>query len=145
MPLEIPVTDACSFCDYLAGRRPFTVLERDELTATLVTREQRGRGHLLVVPVTHRETILDLETAEATALMAGVTRAVALVARAYDAAGVAVWQNNGVPAHQTVPHVHFHVAATLPEGGTNWGSVRRLSLEETDAIAARLRSQGFEE
>jgi histidine triad (HIT) family protein len=145
MPLEVPVTDACSFCDYLAGRRPFTVLERDELTATLVTREQRGRGHLLVVPIAHRETILDLETAEATALMAGVTRAVALVARAYDAAGVAVWQNNGVPAHQTVPHVHFHVAATLPEGGTNWGSVRRLSLEETDAIAARLRSQGFQE
>jgi histidine triad (HIT) family protein len=145
MPLDVPVTDACSFCDYLAGRRPFTILERDELTATLVTREQRGRGHLLVVPVTHRETILDLETAEATALMAGVTRAVALVARAYDAAGVAVWQNNGVPAHQTVPHVHFHVAATLPEGGTNWGSVRRLSLEETDAIAARLRSQGFQE
>ena len=145
MPLDVPVTDACSFCDYLASRRPFTILERDELTATLVTREQRGRGHLLVVPVTHRETILDLKTAEATALMAGVTRAVALVARAYEAAGVAVWQNNGVPAHQTVPHVHFHVAATLPEGGTNWGSVRRLSLEETDAIAARLRSQGFQE
>ena len=140
MPLDVPISDACSFCDYLAGRRRFTILERDDLTATLVTREQRGRGHVLVIPVTHRETILDLAPVEATALMAGVTRAVALVARAYDAAGVAVWQNNGVPAHQSVPHVHFHVAATLPEGGTNWGSVPRLSLDETDAIAARLQS-----
>jgi len=140
VPLDIPVVDACSFCDYLAGLRRFTILERDDVTATLVTREQRGRGHLLVVPVTHRETILDLAPAEASALMAGVTRAVALVARAYDAAGIAVWQNNGVPAHQSVPHVHFHVAATLPEGGTNWGSVPRLSLDETDAIAALLRS-----
>ena len=144
MPLDVPVSDACSFCDYLAGRRRFTILDRDELTATLVTREQRGRGHVLVVPITHRETILDLNPVEATALMAGVTRAVALVARAYDAAGVAVWQNNGVPANQTVPHVHFHVAATLPEGGTDWGAVPRLSLKETDAIAARLRSHGVE-
>lgn len=140
VPLDIPVTDSCSFCDYLAGRSRFTILDRDDLTATLVTREQRGRGHLLVVPITHRETILDLAAGEASALMAGVTRAVALVARAYDATGVAVWQNNGVPAHQTVPHVHFHVAATLPEGGTDWGTVPRLSFEETDAIAARLRS-----
>jgi len=140
VPLVVPVVDACSFCDYLAGRRRFTILERDDVTATLVTREQRGRGHVLVVPVTHRETILDLAPAEATALMVGVIRAVALVARAYDAAGIAVWQNNGVPAHQSVPHVHFHVAATLPEGGTNWGDVPRLSLDETDAIAARLRA-----
>jgi histidine triad (HIT) family protein len=56
VPLDVPVTDACSFCDYLAGRRRFTILERDDLTATLVTREQRGRGHLRSSGA-HRETI----------------------------------------------------------------------------------------
>ncbi|MCI0686214.1 MAG: HIT domain-containing protein [Sporichthyaceae bacterium] len=140
MSLLIPVCESCSFCEYLEGRRPYTILERDELTATLVTREQRGLGHLLVIPVKHRETILDLAPDEGAALMAGVTNAARLVARAYTATGVAVWQNNGTPAHQTVPHVHFHVAATLPDGGTNWGEVPRLSVAETDAIAARLRS-----
>jgi len=140
--LLIPVCEPCSFCEFLGGRRPYTILERDELTATLVTREQRGLGHLLVIPVRHRETILDLPADEGAALMAGVTKAARLVARAYTAEGVAVWQNNGTPAHQTVPHVHFHVAATLPGGGTNWGEVPRLSVDETDAIAARLRSPG---
>ena len=68
MLLLIPVDEPCSICEYLAGRRPHTILFRDRPTATLVTREQRGRGHVLVVPVEHRETILDLvpEEEEAT-------------------------------------------------------------------------------
>lgn len=115
------------------------MLHRDEQVAVLVTREQRGSLHVLVIPVTHRETILDLVPDEETPLMAAVTRAARAIAVATDAEGVSVWQNNGVPSHQSVPHVHFHVAATLPGGGTEWGPVPRLSFDETDAIAARLR------
>jgi histidine triad (HIT) family protein len=139
VPVSVPVVDVCTFCEYLAGRRRFTVLHRDEQVAVLVTREQRGSLHVLVIPVTHRETILDLVPDEETPLMAAVTRAARAIAVATDAEGVSVWQNNGVPSHQSVPHVHFHVAATLPGGGTEWGPVPRLSFDETDAIAARLR------
>lgn len=140
MPLRIPEDDPCSFCEYLAGRRPYAILDRDDVTAVLVTREQRGSLHVLVIPVAHRETILDLAPAEEAPLMAAVTRAARAVARATDAEGVSVWQNNGVPAHQSVPHVHVHVAATFPGGGTKWGEVPTLSVEETDAIAERLRA-----
>lgn len=41
--------------------------------------------------------------------MTAVCRAARMIVAAYDADGVAVWQNNGIPAHQSVPHVHFHV------------------------------------
>jgi histidine triad (HIT) family protein len=137
--IAVPETGSCSFCGTLEGRLPFTVLDRNDEVATLVTREQRGLGHLLVIPVQHRCTVLDLAPDEAAAVMAGVQRAARLVAEVYDPAGICVWQNNGVPAHQTVPHVHFHVAGTLPGGGTEWGEVPRLSVAETDAIAAKLR------
>ncbi len=53
----------------------------------------------------------------------------------YKTEGLAVWQNNGIPAHQAIPHVHFHVAGTLPEGGTEWGHVDEESVVETDASA----------
>ena len=135
----MPPDDPCSFCEYLAGRRAYTILAQDEMTATLVTRQQRGVGHLLVIPVQHRKTLLDLRDDEGTALMVRVQAAVGAIAEVYSAEGVAVWQNNGKPAHQSVPHVHFHVAGTLPEGGTDWGAVPTLSIAETDAIAARLR------
>ncbi|WP_091675983.1 HIT domain-containing protein [Amycolatopsis marina] len=137
--IEAPEATRCAFCEYLSGLRPYTILGCDRLTATLVTREQRGISHLLVVPLRHCETILDLEDNEAAALMKAVRQA----ARAIDAAdkrpGIAVWQNNGVPAHQTIPHVHFHVAGTLPGGDTERGRVRELSVVETDRIATRLR------
>ncbi|WP_459974327.1 HIT family protein [Nocardioides pyridinolyticus] len=64
-------------------------------------------------------------------------------ARAIDAVeqrpGISVWQNNGVDAHQAIPHLHFHVAGTVDGGGTEWDEVHELSVDETDAIADRLR------
>lgn len=105
----------------------------------LVIHEQRGRGHVLVIPVRHRETVLDLAAPEQSAVMADVVRASRAIVGAFDPDGVAVWQNNGIPANQSVPHVHVHVAGTLSQGGTQWGDVDRLSIAETDAIADRLR------
>lgn len=101
----------------------------------LVTREQRGLPHLLVVPVAHRPTILDLSDSEIAALAIGVRAAAQAISDAYARPGIAVWQNNGIPAHQAIAHVHFHVAGTLPEGGTEWGEVSEEPLEQTDAIA----------
>jgi histidine triad (HIT) family protein len=137
--LELPVDDPCSFCEYLAGRRAYTVLARGELVSVLVTREQRGRVHVLVIPTAHRPTVLDLVPAEHGPLMSAVARAARAVAAASGADGVAVWQKNGVADGQTIPHVHFHVAGTLPKGGTAWGPVPSLSVEETDEIADGLR------
>lgn len=133
--LDVPSNDRCAFCDYLSGRRPFTVAARTDAIAVLVTREQRGMPHLLVVPMAHRETILDLSDGESAAVAVGVRAAAQAINDAYERPGIAVWQNNGTPAHQTIAHVHFHVAGTLPQGGTDWGEVAEQPLEETDAIA----------
>jgi histidine triad (HIT) family protein len=87
MGVLLPVDDPCSFCEYLAGRRPYTVLHRDERVAVLVTREQRGRMHVLVIPVRHCETILDLYRDEEAPLMAAVSRSARAIAAATDAEG----------------------------------------------------------
>lgn len=139
MPLVVPPSDPCSFCDYLSGRRPYTILDRNEVVALLVTYEQRGSGHVLVVPIAHRVTLLDVVDSEHAALMDGVVRATGAIVGAFDPDGVAVWQNNGIPVHQSVPHVHFHVGGTVPGGGTLWGDVERLDVGRTDEIADRLR------
>lgn len=136
--LHLPAADSCAFCEYIAGHRPYTVLDRGPLTATLVTREQRGVAHCLVVPLRHVYTILDLTASEQCELMQDVVR----VSKAIDAVekrpGLTVWQNNGEPASQSIPHVHFHVAGTVEGGGTDWGDVPELSVKETDRIAKRL-------
>lgn len=138
--IDVPDRQPCAFCEYLAGRRPFSILEVGDLAAILVTREQRGNGHVLVLPVAHRETILDLTTAEGAAIMSGVQRAARAIDRAYAQPGLEVWQNNGTPAHQAIPHVHFHVAGTLGKNDTERGPVPELSVSDTDRIASELRA-----
>lgn len=137
--IRVPVTEGCAFCDYLAGRRPYTILLRTGIAAVLVTREQRGLAHVLVMPVVHRPTLIDLTRVEAMeigALLVDVTRA---IDRVQGPEGVAVWQNNGVAADQAIPHVHFHVAGTYPGRGTERGQVPEISLAETDRIAGSLK------
>lgn len=138
--IKLPDDGTCAFCAYLNGTRPYTILTRDAVTATLVTREQRGIAHLLVIPVRHVETILDLNDEESGALMIAVREAARIIDRAEGRPGIAVWQNNGVPAGQSISHVHFHVAGTLPGGRTEWGVVPELPVSETDALADKLRA-----
>lgn len=137
--LVLPDAYPCSFCDYLSGVRPYTVLHRERNAAILVTREQRGVSHLLVVTVRHVPTILDLDDTESRAVMDLVRAAARAIDKVEQRPGISVWQNNGVDAHQAIPHFHFHVAGTMPGGGTEWDKVRELSVQETELIAARLR------
>ncbi|WP_445150182.1 HIT family protein [Baekduia sp. Peel2402] len=139
--IDLPGHDyaVCPFCAYLRGERPYAIVARGELVAVMVTQEQRGTPHLLVVPMRHRETIIDLDDEEARHAII-VTREVARVIDAeFRRPGVAIWQNNGVSAHQAIRHVHFHVAGTLDQGGTDWGPVEETSLEDAETVALSFR------
>ena len=83
-------------------------------------------------------TILELTDAEVAAVAIKVRDAAILIDQAYSKPGIAIWQNNGVPAGQAITHVHFHVAGTLDEGGTEFGPVEEISVAETDEIAKKL-------
>lgn len=71
--LEKPDSDParCAFCAYLAGRRPYAIVQRSDLVAVMVTREPRGYPHALVTTVRHCPTILDLTDAEAREIFRG--------------------------------------------------------------------------
>jgi histidine triad (HIT) family protein len=138
--IQLPSARPCAFCAYLDGTRPFTFVARNSTTAVMVTQEQRGKPHLLVIPTAHRETILDLTDVECAAVMVDIRSAASAIDSAYHRPGISVWQNNGEAASQSIRHVHFHVAGTLDSGGTEWGDVRELPLSETEVIAARIRT-----
>lgn len=141
--LERPEADPerCSFCAYLAGRRPYPIVRRSQRVAVMVTLEPRGCPHALVTTIRHCETILELTDAEASEMFLATRQ----VARAIDVVfrrpGIAVWQNNGVPARQAIGHVHIHVAGTLSGGGTEWGPVEEQTLGQAEQVAALLREQ----
>ena len=134
-----PESKPCAFCAYLKNERPFTFVFKNQNIAILVTREQRGRPHLLVIPSRHVETILEISDQEAGQLAIGIRNSARAIEQEYKTTGISIWQSNGIPASQSIGHVHFHVAGTLVEGGTDWGDVREYTLDETESIAVRLR------
>jgi histidine triad (HIT) family protein len=139
--IDVPQPDGgdCPFCAYLSGQRPYAIAWRSDRTAILVTREPRGHPHLLVVPVRHCETVLDVTDEEAGELMVATREAARAIDAVFCRPAIAVWQNNGVDAGQAIGHMHVHVAGTLAGGGTDRGRVVEVPLADAERTAGQLR------
>ncbi|MCF6376810.1 HIT family protein [Nocardioides KLBMP 9356] len=97
----------CVFCQIVAGELPAElVLETDDLVAFLDTRPV-FKGHVLLVPRAHVETLPDLPAALRDPFLEAAQRIAVAVKDALGAQGSFVAINNTVS--QSVPHLHLHV------------------------------------
>lgn len=112
--------EPCYFCEVIAGRTAdWTVIERNEVTLTLLNGRQFETGQCIVVPVRHAPTLLELQDAEGAAVMMAARRLMNAMVEAYAPDGVLLYQNNGVGSGQEVPHFHLHVVPR--RAGSDWG------------------------
>ena len=118
--IELPEQQPCEFCEGMAGRDPtWTVIDECDSTVTVINPYQYETGQCCVITKRHVGTLLDLNNAEAAAIIKAAQRvAVALVSK-YQPLGVLTFQNNGVYSGQEVPHYHFHVVPIQPN--SDWG------------------------
>jgi histidine triad (HIT) family protein len=98
---------ACTFCDIVAGRLPAHVVLDDEVTMAFLDIRPLFKGHVLLVPKEHHETLTDLPPALVEPLFARARDLAGAVERAMGAQGTFVALNNRVS--QSVPHLHVHV------------------------------------
>ena len=97
----------CVFCGIVAGEVPAElVLETDDLVAFLDTRPV-FKGHVLLVPRAHVETLPDLPAGLRDPFLAQAQALATAVKDALGAQGSFVAINNTVS--QSVPHLHLHV------------------------------------
>jgi histidine triad (HIT) family protein len=133
--------DGCVFCSIVAGATPaHVVLDEPETFAFLDTRPV-FKGHVLVVPRAHHETLADLPAPLLPVLFGAVQRLSAAVPAALDAAGTFVCENNVVS--QSVPHLHVHVIPRRFRDGLRgflWPRTRYDSEDEAASYAARIRA-----
>ena len=119
MPIELPRMEPCYFCEIVSRARGWSILERGELTATLLNGRQYEVGQCIVVSLRHAPTILDLRPEEEAAIIAAARRAARALVDAFDPDGVLLYQNNGIGSGQEVPHFHLHVVPR--RAGSDWG------------------------
>lgn len=130
----------CVFCRIVAGEVPaHVVLESDECVAFL---DQRPvfKGHTLLVPRTHVETLPDLPAALRDPFLATAQQLATAMQEGLGAQGSFVAVNNTVS--QSVPHLHLHVVPRTKGDGLRgffWPRTRYAD-DEAGTYAERLRS-----
>ena len=129
----------CVFCGIVAGSVPaFRVADTAAAVAFLDTRPV-FRGHVLVVPRTHVETLGDLPADSVGEYFRFVRRIAVAVEAGLGAGGTFVAINNRVS--QSVPHLHTHaVPRTRKDGlrGFFWPRTRYASDAEAEAYAEEI-------
>ncbi len=97
----------CVFCEILSGRTAGDVVLDEPSVAAFLDARPLFKGHVLVVPRAHVETLPDLPGAELGTFFGAVQRIARAVPEALGAEGSFVGINNRVS--QSVPHLHAHV------------------------------------
>ena len=100
----------------LRGEIPCHRVYEDDRVLAFLDIAPQSRGHLLLIPKEARATLGELSDESAAAIGRVLPRLVRALAAVTGAPHLNVLQNNGAPAGQAVPHVHFHLIPRLRPG-----------------------------
>lgn len=128
------------FCSVVAGATAAHVVLEDDAVVAFLDRAPVFKGHVLVVPRVHVDTLPDLPADALAPFFGAVQRIAAAVPAALDAHGTFVAINNVVS--QSVPHLHAHVVPRRRKDGLRgffWPRVKYADDADAAAFAARLR------
>ena len=138
-PRPGPDAAGCLFCRIARGEEPGAVVFESEAAVAFLDHRPLFRGHCLVIPREHVETLGELPSR----LTAPLFGAVSVLARAVEAAlaadGSFVAVNNRVS--QSMPHLHVHVVPRRRGDGLRgffWPRGRYASVEEMEETRRRI-------
>lgn len=130
--------DECVFCGIVKRKLPGHIVYEDESFIAFLDNFPFNKGHTLVCPKKHGETIWDMSEQEIGGLFMVASKVSRAVVRATEADGFRFVQNNGEAANQVVPHVHVHtIPVRLYEKG-KWLDRKKFSEEEMADVAAKI-------
>jgi len=129
----------CVFCSIVAGELPADVVLDEPDFIGFLDRRPVFKGHVLLVPRDHVDTLLELPPR----LHSGLTETTQRLARAavegLGSQGTFVATNNVVS--QSVPHLHVHVVPRTKGDGLRgffWPRTSYTGAEESAGYAARI-------
>ena len=99
----------CIFCKILKNEIPsFTVYEDDDFKAILDI-APATKGHILIIPKEHSESIFDLSDEKAMKIFLVAKKITTALKNVLNVSNFNLIQNNGRIAGQTVNHFHLHI------------------------------------
>lgn len=135
------MTAGCAFCAIVAGEVEADIVLDEPQFAAFLDARPVFKGHVLLVPRDHVDTLPDLPAELRDGFLAAAQRLATAMVEALGAQGSFVAVNNTVS--QSVPHLHLHVVPrTRGDGlrGFFWPRTKYSGLDERGRYAARLRA-----
>ena len=133
--------DQCVFCRIVARQIPSYLVYENNKYIAFLDNAPFSRGHTLVCPKKHGETIWDMDEAEIGELFTLASRISRAVIGSVKADGFRFVQNNGEAANQVVAHVHVHVIPVKLEDKGKFMERKHFSPEEMNDIARGIGSE----
>jgi histidine triad (HIT) family protein len=140
----------CLFCQIAAGQTEAQIVFEDAVALAFLDARPLFRGHCLLIPKTHYESLRDLPQQLVSDLFVRAQLLARAVQEAMQTEGTFVAVNNRVS--QSVPHFHIHVVPRRRGDGLRgffWPRSRYKSDEEMaqvqQALSARMNvlAEGF--
>ncbi|PZG39991.1 HIT family protein [Spongiactinospora gelatinilytica] len=131
----------CLFCAIAAGAQPAQIVLDDEVAVAFLDARPVFKGHVLVVPREHAETLTDLPVPAVGPFFQRVQTMAAAVEEGLSAAGTFVAMNNRIS--QSVAHLHVHIVPRNRKDGLRgffWPRVKYADEAEAASYADKIRS-----
>lgn len=130
----------CLFCQIVRGEVDAEIVLDEELVVGFLDSRPVFKGHTLLVPREHVDTLLDLPEPLVVPLFTTTQRVAAAMTSALDAQGTFVAMNNVVS--QSVPHLHVHVVPRTKGDGLRGFFWPRTKYDDGEAAehGERLRA-----
>ena len=114
----------CIFCKIVAGEVPCHKVYEDENVLAFLDAFPHAKGHTVVVPKRHVNSVFDFSEDERIKFSAGLSAAVRRVNEVVKPDGMNIGLNDRPAAGQVVPHVHWHIFPRFE--GDGGGSVHSI-------------------
>ncbi|MBN2457994.1 HIT family protein [Candidatus Woesearchaeota archaeon] len=131
----------CIFCKIIKGDIPCSKVYEDEDFLAFLDIGPVNKGHTLIIPKEHHETLLDTPDYIMERIGPIIRKVAAAVKSVTGADGLNVMQSNNASAGQIVPHLHFHLIPRFQKDGfKHWpqGQYKEGEMEEYRTKIAKL-------
>jgi len=133
--------DKCVFCQIASRKSPSSIVYEDDKYIGFLDIFPFSRGHTLVCPKEHGETIWDMKEQDIAELFKVAFKVSKAVVAAVGADGFRFVQNNGEAANQVVAHVHVHVIPVKMEDKGRYVDRKLFTPKEMEETARSIRSE----
>jgi len=126
--------DDCIFCKIAKGVIPCSKIYESQNTLVFLDLMPVNRGHALVIPKEHYETLLDIPEDILKEMSSSVKTAAGAVKEGIGADGLNIMMNNYEAAGQVVPHAHIHIVPRFKGDGLKLWPGGKYKKDEMEKI-----------